>query len=234
MRSNLTALFIAIAVATFAQASFAQPKDGAPVEPAKPDKSKDAGAGGKAKANGATEATTASSDAPASIRLRSLEQRVQSLKERAWRAKARVGMLKEAVLGGGVGARASITHHNEMGSKFRLIRLVYALDGKQVFSRSDDSGKLHESKRLEVLTGPIAPGSHTISVVAIYRGHGYGVFRYYNKYKFTVKSSHSFTVEEGKGTSIKVRAFERGGMTTPMEKRPGLKFKVSVIQGGKR
>ena len=62
----------------------------------------------------------------------------------------------------------------------------------------------------------------------------YGVFRYYNKYKFTVKSSHNFTVEEGKGTSIKVRAYERGGATTPMEKRPGLDFKVSVIQGGKR
>ncbi|MBT8493105.1 MAG: dihydrolipoamide acetyltransferase, partial [Deltaproteobacteria bacterium] len=85
-----------------------------------------------------------------------------------------------------------------------------------------------------VLTGPISPGSHTLSVVAIYRGHGYGVFRYLNKYKFTVKSSHTFTADEGKGTSIVVKGFEKGGATTPMEKRPAIDFKVSVIQGGKK
>src|SRR5688572_468627 len=40
--------------------------------------------------------------APPNIRLRNLEQRVEALKEQAWRVKARVGMLKEAVLGGGI------------------------------------------------------------------------------------------------------------------------------------
>ena len=159
---------------------------------------------------------------------------MQALKERAWRAKARVGQLKEAVLGGGIGARASIVHVNKMGSKFRLLKLVYALDGSQIFARSDESGKLHDSKRFEVLTGPVAPGSHTLSVVAIYRGNGYGVFRYLNKYKFTVRSSHTFTVDEGKSTSIQAIAFERGNATTPMEKRPAIDFKVSVIKATKQ
>jgi hypothetical protein len=189
---------------------------------------------GKGDSQVAADAPPAAPEVPVNLRLRSLEQRVQALKERAWRAKARVGMLKEAVLGGGVGARASIVHRNKMGSKFRLIRLVYALDGSQIFTRSDDSGKLHDTERFEVLTGPISPGSHTLSVVAIYRGHGYGVFRYLNKYKFTVKSSHTFTADEGKGTSIVVKGFEKGGATTPMEKRPAIDFKVSVIQGGKK
>jgi hypothetical protein len=209
----------------------------APADTAAP--ADDAAPTGEGAADGATPtsgaAPTDNSTAPVGLRLRSLEQRVQALKERAWRSKARVGMLKEAVLGGGIGARASIVHRNKMGSKFRLIKLVYALDGTQIFARSDDaSGKLHSSKRLEVLTGPISPGSHTISVLAIYRGHGYGVFRYLNKYKFTVRSSHTFTAAEGKATSIEVLGFERGGMTTPMEKRPALDFKVSVIQGGKK
>lgn len=172
-------------------------------------------------------------DVPVNLRLRRLEQRVQALKERAWRAKARVGMLKEAVLGGGVGARAGIYHVNKMGNSYRLIKLVYALDGAQIFARNDPSGSLHSKKKMDVLSGPISPGSHTISVLALYRGHGYGVFKYLNKYKFTVRSSHTFTASEGKGTTINVVAFERGGVTTPLEKRPAIDFKVSVSDGSK-
>ena len=172
-------------------------------------------------------------DVPVNLRLRRLEQRVQALKERAWRAKARVGMLKEAVLGGGVGARAGIKHVNKMGNSYRLVKLVYALDGAQIFARNDPSGALHDDKSFDVLTGPISPGSHTISVLAIYQGHGYGVFKYLKKYKFTVRSSHTFTATEGKGTDIKVVAFERGGVTTPLDKRPAFDFKVNVSDGSK-
>ena len=100
-------------------------------------------------------------------------------------------MLKEAVLGGGVGATATVVHKNKMGSSFRLIKLVYALDGTQVFARADDTGALHKQKNFEVLTGPIAPGSHTISVLALYRGHGYGVFKYLTKYKLIGKSKYA-------------------------------------------
>lgn len=167
---------------------------------------------------------------PTNLRLRQLEQRVQSLKERAWRAKARVGMLKEAILGGGVGATATVIHKSKMGNSFRLVQLVYALDGAQVFSRKDDAGVLHKNKEFEILTGPIAPGSHTISVLAVYRGHGYGVFKYLTKYKFTVRSSHTFTASEGKATRIEAVAFERGGVTTPLEDRPAIDFKVSHSQ----
>lgn len=181
----------------------------------------------------AAEGGELASDVPVNIRLRRLEQRVQALKERAWRAKARVGMLKEAVLGGGVGARAGIRHINKMGNSYRLIKLVYALDGAQIFARNDPTGNLHEEKSFDVLTGPITPGSHTISVLALYRGHGYGVFNYLKKYKFTVRSSHTFTATEGKGTDIKVVAFERGGVTTPLEQRPAFDFKVNVSDGSK-
>jgi hypothetical protein len=171
-----------------------------------------------------------STEVPVNIRLRQLEQRVQALKERAWRAKARVEMLKEAVLGGGIGARAGILHINKMGTSYRLVQLIYALDGTTIFTRKDDSGAMHETKNFDILSGPVTPGSHTLSVMAIYRGHGYGVFKYLKKYKFTVKSSHTFTVDEGKGLTIRVIGYERGGTTTPLEDRPALDFQVNVAK----
>ena len=171
---------------------------------------------------------------PVPVRLRRLEQRVQALKERAWRAKARVGMLKESALGGGVGAAATLLHSNKMGSSFRLIKLVYAVDGTQVFARSDDSAEtLYKTKSFDILTGPISPGSHSISVLAVYRGHGYGVFKYLTKYTFTVRASHTFTAAEGKATRIEASGFEKGGRTTPLEKRPAIDFKVTAGTGEK-
>jgi hypothetical protein len=176
-----------------------------------------------------TDAAATPEGAPPGIRLRKLEQRVQELKEQAWRIKARVGMLKEAVLGGGIGARASIKHENKMGGSFRMVKVLYALDGTQIYSKADDTGKLDEMKNFDVLSGPIAPGNHTLSVLIIYRGWGFGVFEYLKKYKFTVRSSHTFTVAEGKLTDITVVGYERGGATTPMEKRPAVDFKVNVV-----
>lgn len=168
--------------------------------------------------------------APTDIRLRSLEQKVDALKEQAWRVKARVGMLKEAVLGGGIGARATITHLNKMGGSFRMSRLIYALDGQQIFSRIDeDTSKLNDLKSVEIFSGPIAPGNHTISVLIEYHGNGYGVFAYLKGYKFTVRSSHTFTASEGKETQINVEGLEKGGITTQLKDRPAVDFKENVI-----
>jgi hypothetical protein len=199
--------------------------------------------GGAPEGGGATDdglATTADGtpvdpeQMPVNLRLRRLEQRVQALKERAWRAKARTTQLKEAVLGGGVGAQATLVHINRMGSSFRLHRLVYALDGTQIFARSAETNQnLYKTKSFDVLTGPISPGSHTISVLAIYKGHGYGVFKYLTKYTFTVRSSHTFTAAEGKSTRIEAVGFEKGGPTTPLDKRPAIDFKVTAGTGAK-
>jgi hypothetical protein len=207
------------------------PAAGAPASGGADDQPLEAGAPG-APSTADTGAAGASGEMPVNLRLRRLEQRVQALKERAWRAKARVAMLKEAVLGGGVGAQATLAHQNNMGTSFRLIKLVYALDGAQIFARTDDgANSMYKSKTFDILSGPIAPGSHTVSVLAVYRGHGYGVFKYLTKYTFTVRSSHTFTVEEGKALKIEAIAFEKGGVTTPLEKRPAIDFKVNLAQG---
>jgi hypothetical protein len=164
------------------------------------------------------------------VRLRSLERNVNDLKEQVFRVKARLNLLKETVLGGVIGAsRGIIRHKNEMGSSFRLIKVVYALDGVQIFSKADDSGRLAEMTEFDVYNGAIQPGSHTISVQLVYQGYGYGVFSYLKNYKFTARSSHTFVAGEGKATIVTVVGLEKGSIATNMEEKPAVEFRVNVM-----
>lgn len=170
-------------------------------------------------------------DMPTAVRMRRLEQQTQALKERAWQLKARVQMLKEQMLGGGVGAQAVVAHANEMGASFRLIKLIYSLDGTQVLARTDDTAEnLYKTKAFDVFSGPISPGNHTLSVIATYRGHGYGVFEYLSKYTFTAKGNQAFTAGEGKISKVDCKGFEKGGPTTPLEKRAAIECQVTQVQ----
>ena len=167
---------------------------------------------------------------PTAVRMRRLEQKTQALKERAWQLKARVQMLKEQMIGGGVGAQSLIAHANEMGSSFRLIKLIYTVDGTQVFVRTDETAEnLYKTKSFDVFSGPIAPGNHALSIVATYRGHGYGVFEYLSKYTFTARGTQSFIASEGKLSKIDCRGHEKGGPTTQLEKRPAIDCKVTQV-----
>lgn len=180
-------------------------------------------------AAGGAEPTTGSYQ----VQLKGLEQRVNELKERIFRSKARLNLLKETVLHGVIaGSRSIIIHKNEMGSSFRLIKLVYAVDGAQIYAKADDSGALDEKREFEIFNGSIVPGNHTISVQMIFRGHGYGIFSYLKGYKFTVRSSHTFTAGEGRQTAITVRAYEKGNITTELKDRPAIKFDVNLFSGG--
>jgi hypothetical protein len=164
------------------------------------------------------------------VRLRALERSVSELKEQVFRTKAKLQLLKETVLGGVIGAsRGIIRHQNDMGASFRLIKAVYALDGVQIFAKADDSGRLSEMKTFDIYNGAIQPGSHTLTVQLVYQGHGFGVFSYLKGYKFNVRSSHTFVAGEGKATVVSVVGFEKGGMTTNMEDKPAIDFKVNVM-----
>lgn len=165
------------------------------------------------------------------VRLHDLERRVNELKEQIFRSKARLNLLKETVLHGVIaGARAVITHRNEMGSMYTPIRYVYALDGQEIYAKSDDSGKLGDQKEIEVFNGSITPGNHTLSVQMVYQGNGYGVFSYLKGYKFTAKSSRTFTAPEGKQMQLKVVGFEKGNpVTTDPKDRPSVDFRESLV-----
>lgn len=179
-------------------------------------------------------ATVPNESVPDTLRIRRLEQRVQALKERAWRSKAKISMLQESMLGGGIGAQAMMTHANNMGSAFRLVKLVYSLDGTQVFARTDETGEvLYKTAKFDVFAGPISPSSHSVSVLAVYRGNGYGVFKYLNKYTFQVRSSHTFNAVEGRTVRLEANAYEKGGASVPLEKRPVIEFTATNINAEK-
>ena len=65
---------------------------------------------------------------------RTLEDRVNDLKEKIFRTKTRLMNLQEMVIGGdaAAGAKAVLLHHNEMGSAFVLESAAYSLDGNPV------------------------------------------------------------------------------------------------------
>lgn len=186
----------------------------------------------------AAPATVASSDAAAAtgdgtytVRLRDLEHRVNELKEQVFRDKARLDLLKETVLHQvNAASRARIVHRNEMGSMYSLVKLVYALDGAEIFSKTDDAGHLGDTKEFEIFNGMLVPGNHTLTVLMIYQGNGFGVFSYLKGYKFNVRASNTFTAAEGKLTDLKVVGFEKGNpITTDPKDRPAIDFRVNVV-----
>ena len=92
------------------------------------------------------------------------------------------------------------------------------------------AGKLGDQKEIEVFNGSITPGNHTLSVQMIYQGNGYGVFSYLKGYKFTAKSSRTFTAPEGKQLQLKVVGFEKGNpVTTDPKDRPAVDFRESLV-----
>ncbi len=159
------------------------------------------------------------------VRLRDLEARVDELKEQIRRSHTRLSLLSDTILSGGVGgARASIRFQNDMSGAFRLTRALFVLDGAVQYNKQDDTGALSGQKEIPIFKGSITPGDHTLQVLLRLRGHGYGVFSYLRGYQFEVKQSHSFSVTEGKEVDLDVIAWEKGGVTTPLEQRPAVRY----------
>jgi hypothetical protein len=165
------------------------------------------------------------------VRVRDLEERVNQLKMRIYQSKARLVRLQEAVMHGVVsGARARLVHRNEMGSTFRLQEAHYFLDGAPLKQMSNVDGSLAAQKEIELFQGQIVPGNHQLSVNLVYAGNGFGIFSYLKGYRFKIRSSYTFSAEEGKFTEIKVVGFERGGITTDLRERPTVRYDVDVMK----
>jgi hypothetical protein len=223
----------------------------------KKDAKKDAKKGAEADAKGAAEsdaqgeaapaaepaATQPPADAPAqaeaptkseetgvyTVRLKDLEDRVNRLKEQVFRSKARLSLLAETVLEKKIaGATAVIAFHNEMGASFELAKATFLLDGGAILSKVDENGSLAERDVIELFSGPVVPGEHTLSVVLQYKGSGLGIFSYLKGYSFKVRSSRTFSVNEGKAIKIDIISFEKGNMTTPLEERPAIRYSEGV------
>jgi hypothetical protein len=168
-------------------------------------------------------------------RLDGLQAEVNDLKDRIFRSKARLALLRETVLRGVMaGSRVILTHRNLMGSGFRLVKIVYVMDGAQIFARSDETGALDSEDELVVYDGNVPPGPHNVTVELTYRGHGYGVFSYLNNYTFESRSSHTFVAPENGAVKLASSGFERGNVTTELKDRPGVDFReIPLDSSGK-
>lgn len=168
-------------------------------------------------------------------RIDGMQSDVDDLKERIFRSKARLSVLKETVLHGVLaGSRVIIAHRNLMGSQFRLTKLAVVLDGAQIYARTDDSGALDQEDELVVLDGNIVPGPHTITVELTYAGQGFGVFSYLNGYTFESRSSHNFTAPENGALRLLSVGFEKGNLSTEMKDRPSVDWQeVALDASGK-
>lgn len=161
------------------------------------------------------------------VRLRDLEQRINELKEEIFRSKARLSLLAESVLQNAVGgSRAQIVHQNEMGGSYRLATVVYSLDGAPIFNREDESGALADRREFQVYNGQIGSGDHSLGVNLTYIGAG---LPYMRGYRFSVRSTQSFSVPEGKAIQIRVVGFEKGGPLESPESRPAVRYVQRVI-----
>ena len=161
--------------------------------------------------------------------LQTVEEEVNHLKERVFRSKATLQLLKELVIEGAtVGSRVVIWHVNKMGGGYTMESIQYFLDGKNVFNKVDPGGSLDRQSDIKVHERTVPPGNHNVQVHLVLRGSGYGIFTYLRAYQFKVQSSYSFKVEDGKVTIVRVIANERGGLRKSFVDRPGVQYEERV------
>jgi hypothetical protein len=166
------------------------------------------------------------------VRLRDLEQRIDELKEQIRRSHTRLSLLTDTILSGGLaGSRSELQFQNDMSSAFKLVRALFVLDGAVQYNKSDDTGALAEQKEVPIFSGSIPPGDHSVQTLLEFQGSGYGVFSYLKGYHFKVQSTHSFTAVEGKTITLQIIAYEKGGVTTPLEERPAVRFNEKIAAG---
>ena len=162
------------------------------------------------------------------LRVRELETRIDDLKDRVFRSKSRIVLLRETLLGGKLaGSAAIIRHADELGSGFKLVRATYVLNGKSIYNKFDeDKGLLPDNRELEIFNGAMSPSSHFLDVTLVYKGDS-AILPYFKGYTFTLSDRCPFEVEQGLTTVVDIVPFEGGDVTTSVEDRPRLKCKVT-------
>lgn len=160
---------------------------------------------------------------------------LDTLKEDTFATKSRLLLLREEVLQRAVsGARVQLRYEDEMGGQYDLTQVYYAIDRETVFSGTGEGLKKLDGEL--IYDRMLAPGAHQLSVVYVYKGRPWGVFRYMTDYTFRVESGYDFVVDEGKSAELIVVATEQGNAFTAYEERPNIKFKYQqydLVAGSK-
>lgn len=188
------------------------------------------GAGGlvpSAWAGDTTAASTSGNDDAAALdkELLSVEEDVDALKERVFRSKATLQLLKEIVMeGAGTGGHLTVWHNDKLSSAFKIESMQYVVDGQSKYAKADPSGALDETRELKIDDSAITPGTHTLNVDIKVRPTGYGVFSYVKNYQIDVSSNYGFTVEPGRTCTLKALVVEKGGAANSFEDRVTVEY----------
>jgi len=159
-------------------------------------------------------------------KLRELEEKVVGLKERIYKTKTRLLLLKERILNDVIAeARAVLVHVDEMGPSFKLQRVIYHLDGDKIYYQDTNSGNLDQKDRFEIYSANVLPGNHVLSVEMTYRGDS-SVFTYLRDYVFKLRANFTFYATKGKITRVQSVGYKKGDITWDLTKRPSITFRV--------
>lgn len=167
------------------------------------------------------------SEADVARELLTVEEEVKRLKERVFRSKATLQLLKELVIEGAtLGSRIAVWHVNRMGPAYTLESMDYYLDGKSIFRRVDPSGALDDLREVKVHEQTVPPGSHVVEVNYLIRGSGYGVFSYLRSYSFKLQSNYEVDVDDGNLVNLRVISDERSGLSRSFTDRLYVEYEV--------
>lgn len=161
------------------------------------------------------------------IKVRELEEKVVGLKEKIFRSKTRLLLLKERILNDVVAeAKLVLLHVNDMGRSFKPVQVYYRLDGEDLKLLDNATGLLDTSEPIEIFSGNVAPGNHNLTVEMVYRGDS-ALFSYIEGYLFKLRANYTFYATKGKITTVRSVGYLKGDITYDMTERPSIRFKVS-------
>ena len=164
-------------------------------------------------------------DAMLDKQLREVSTSVDTLKEDTFTTKSRLLLLREEVLQRSMnGSRLQIRHKNDMGGQYDMVQIYYAIDHEQIYAKHETDGSLNKLDDEVLYDSLLVPGAHQLTVLYVYKGRPWGVFRYMTDYTFKVESGYDFVVDEGKAAELIVTASESGNFFTAYEERPSVTY----------
>lgn len=174
-------------------------------------------------------AAPAAADEVHDFKLRELEEKVVTLKEKVFRSKTRLLLLKERLLNDVIAeAKVVIFHENDMGSSFKPVSVLYHLDGEKIYYQDDSTKLLEDTATFEIFNQNLVPGNHVLSVEMVYRGDS-SVFAYLKDYLFKLRASYTFYATKGKITTVRAIGFQKGDITYDLRERPSITFDVKQV-----
>jgi hypothetical protein len=162
------------------------------------------------------------------LQLRELEEKVVGLKEKVFRAKKNVTLLRERLLNDVIAeAKVVILHTNDMGSSFKPVQVLYHLDGDKIYF-ADENSKILEKDEIEIFNQTLVPGNHVLTVEMSYRGDSV-LFNYLKDYLFKLRASYTFYATKGKVTTVHSIGYQKGDITYDLRDRPSITFEVKQV-----